>query len=108
MPYQKLIKNTNTVPSGKKKKKTAQYKYPFITLQQAVMTQQLEARGGEREGNRGAAGLRTLQAPPGGHRGAATLSAQPSPSSNWELNKPQGTGGHSSTRVAVDKPHPLP
>lgn len=77
MPYQKLIKNTNTVPSGKKKKKTAQYKYPFITLQQAVMTQQLEARGGEREGNRGAAGLQTLWAPLGGT--GEQLPSPPSP-----------------------------
>lgn len=90
------------------KKNTAQYKYPFITLQQAVMTQQLEARGGEREGNRGATGLQTLQPPlRGGHQGAAALSTQPSSSSNWELNKPQRTGGH-GTCVAVDKQYPLP
>lgn len=83
------------------KKKIAQYKYPFITLQQAVMTQQLEAHGRERKGGWAATELQTHQPSLGGTRGSyplppALVIIKLGTEQTTGDRGPQGTGGHSA------------
>jgi hypothetical protein len=75
MPYQKLIKNTNTVPSGEKKYSSMQISVynPATGCSDAAIRAALEGEGTEAtaEPNQPAVHLSTL-----GHQGAATLSTQ--------------------------------